>query len=277
MGSAVDRSELRAVKSAVRTLEILEFFDEVQRPANVVTVSEALGYPQSSTSALLRSLVAMGYLQLDRRSRTYTPTDRVSLLGSWINPPLFAEASLPRLLRAIKARTGLMVLLAAKNGGYSQCYHVLNKPAPVEKLIRIGLNRPLATAIAGRVLLSMMPEAEIKRLYHRLNAYAARSEEVVNVRELLESLKEIRRAGYLCDVSPGAEGRGLIAVPLPGEATGRPLVIGLGGPYADLKSREAEYVSIIREEIAIHLPDKAKQLDAGEIFSSGQGVRDNAA
>jgi DNA-binding IclR family transcriptional regulator len=129
MVSAMDRDEARTVKSAVRVLEILEFFDEVQRPANVVTVSEALGYPQSSTSALLRSLVATGYLQVDRRSRTYTPTDRVSLLGSWINPPLFAEASLPRLMRAITVRTGALVLLSARNGGYSQCYHVLNKPA----------------------------------------------------------------------------------------------------------------------------------------------------
>jgi DNA-binding IclR family transcriptional regulator len=273
MGSAVERDELRAVKSAVRTLEIFEFFDEVQRPANVVTVSEALGYPQSSTSALLRSLVAMGYLQLDRRSRTYSPTDRVSLLGNWINPPLFAEASLPRLLRAIKARSGLLVLLVAKNGGYSQCYQVLNRSAEVEKLIRIGLKRPLAAAIAGRVLLSMMPDDEIKRLYHRLNAYAACREYVVNVRELIESLKEIRRAGYLCDASPGVDGQGLIAVPLPGEATGRPLVIGLGGPYEVLKSREAEYVGVIREEIAIHLKDQAQAPDAVH----GQPARHNAA
>ncbi len=42
------------VKSAGRVLQIFEFFDEVRREANVVEICATLGYPQSSTSALLR-------------------------------------------------------------------------------------------------------------------------------------------------------------------------------------------------------------------------------
>lgn len=57
------------VKSAGRVLQILEFFDDVKREANVVEICRALGYPQSSTSVLLRSLVQLGYL-------AYTPKGR---------------------------------------------------------------------------------------------------------------------------------------------------------------------------------------------------------
>ena len=126
------------VKSAVRTLEILEYFDEVRHPLNVVGVATALGYPQSSTAALLRSLTSMGYLRYNRTERTYMPTDRVPFLGSWIDPPLFEEAALPRLMRAVGTRTGQLVALAARNDDMAQYIHVLNEPAAVSHHIKIG-------------------------------------------------------------------------------------------------------------------------------------------
>src|SRR5690606_41118792 len=61
------------VKSAGRALQILEYFDAVQREASVSEISRALHCPQSSTSVLLRSLVHLGYLQNDRYRRTYYP------------------------------------------------------------------------------------------------------------------------------------------------------------------------------------------------------------
>uniref|UniRef100_UPI0037D9F2D8 IclR family transcriptional regulator n=1 Tax=Tardiphaga sp. TaxID=1926292 RepID=UPI0037D9F2D8 len=159
------------IKSAARTLEILEYFDDVRQPLNVAGIAAALGYPQSSAAALLRSLTAMGYLHYNRRKRTYVPTDRVPFLGSWINPPLFENGALPRLVRAIQKRTGQLVLLAARNGDMAQYIHVLNAPAAVEHHIKIGQKRPLATSGVGQVLLSAMQDKDIRRLYHRMNAY----------------------------------------------------------------------------------------------------------
>ena len=71
--------ETGVVKSAIRTLEILEYFDEVQQPLNIVAVATALDYPQSSTAALLRSLTTMGYLHYNSRKLTYVPTRSRSL------------------------------------------------------------------------------------------------------------------------------------------------------------------------------------------------------
>src|SRR4051794_8560152 len=80
------------VKSAARVLEILEFFDEERAPATARKVAQALGYPQSSTSALLHSLVASGHLRLDARAHTYLPSLRVAMLGSgWLAPRLCGE------------------------------------------------------------------------------------------------------------------------------------------------------------------------------------------
>jgi IclR helix-turn-helix domain len=93
--------ETGVVKSAIRRLEILEYFDEVQQPLNNVAVATALDYPQSSTAALLRSPTTMGYLHYNSRKRAYVPTDRVPFLGSWINPALFEEAGLRSVFRSL--------------------------------------------------------------------------------------------------------------------------------------------------------------------------------
>src|SRR5262245_11133681 len=117
---SVSGHDTAVVKSAIRTLEILEYFDEVRQPLNVVSVAVALGYPQSSTAALLRSLTAMGYLQYNLRQRTYAPTDRVPFLGSWISPSLFEDGALPRLMRSIEKRSGHLVVCAARNDDAAQ-------------------------------------------------------------------------------------------------------------------------------------------------------------
>lgn len=247
--SASAGGEEHIVKSVARTLEILEYFDEVRRPVNVITVSQALGYPQSSTSALLRSMVAMGYLKFDASKRTYMLTDRVPLLGCWMNPTLFAEATLPRLLRAIVERSGQLVLLGARNGDHAQYIQVLDPNHALEHHIRLGTKRPLATSGIGKALLSTMSDNDVRRTFHRINAYRPEGSEPVNIPELLNSLADLRKQGYFVSTDQVVKGSGLIAMLLPTECTDRPLVIGIGAATDVILSRRDELVTIMREEM----------------------------
>lgn len=241
------------VKSAVRTLEILEYFDEVRHPLNVVGVATGLGYPQSSTAALLRSLTSMGYLRYNRSERTYMPTDRVPFLGSWIDPPLFEEAALPRLMRAVGARTGQLVTLAARNNDAAQYIHVLNEPTAVSHHIKIGQKRPLATSGVGHVLLCAMADNDVKRLFHRINAYAESPEARVDFRALTEQLKIVRGNGYAFTRNRVVEGYGMIALAIPNSCTSQPLALGVGGLCETLELRKDEILRAVREEMATYL------------------------
>ena len=69
------------VKSAARVLEVCEFFASRRMPATVRDICHGLGYPQSSTSVLLKSLHTLGYLAYDAAARCYIPASRVTLLG----------------------------------------------------------------------------------------------------------------------------------------------------------------------------------------------------
>jgi len=73
-----------AVKSAKRAFEILEAFSRHRRPLALKELLDELDYPASSGSALMKSLVALGYLDYDGERRTYFPTMRIAALGSCI-------------------------------------------------------------------------------------------------------------------------------------------------------------------------------------------------
>ena len=78
-------------RSIKRTLEVLEFFDSDHLVVSVSKISRALGYPQSSTSILLKSLGELGYLHYDRSTRTYRPTARVAFQGRGVQSHLFGD------------------------------------------------------------------------------------------------------------------------------------------------------------------------------------------
>lgn len=91
---ANDEGSGTAIKSARRVLEVFEFFASRQEAATVMDVARELGYPQSSTSTLLKSLLKVGYMSYDRHSRRYMPTLRIVLLGTWLQQTMYSEGNL---------------------------------------------------------------------------------------------------------------------------------------------------------------------------------------
>jgi DNA-binding IclR family transcriptional regulator len=76
------------------------------REANVMHVARALGYPQSSTSALLQSLTAQGYLRHNARRRTYSAGARAGLIGSMLSARVFGTQDIVRLVERVAQATG---------------------------------------------------------------------------------------------------------------------------------------------------------------------------
>ncbi|MEZ5640799.1 MAG: helix-turn-helix domain-containing protein [Burkholderiaceae bacterium] len=95
-----------AVKSAQRVLELLEYFAEERRPAAVGEIAQTLGWPQSSTSVLLKCLSEAGYFDQDARRGMYVPNVRLALATAWIQEHLYSDSNLLRLLEQVKDRSG---------------------------------------------------------------------------------------------------------------------------------------------------------------------------
>lgn len=237
------------VKSAGRVLRILEYFDDVRRPAAAAEIAHFFNFPQSSTSQLLRSMLSSGYLEFDRDTRLYSPSMRVSLLGSWCHNRLVGEGSLLRMMKRMNQRTGRAVFLAgqvAHQANYILVYQSLMEGRPH---LTLGTSRPLSTSGAGIALMSMMTDAEATRFVLRNNADRGEDKQPASVRGVLTMLAEVRRDGFVSflDVSIAA---GVLAAPL-SQRPGQPRIAICLGDHIDCFSRDRAMLEpIFLEEIA---------------------------
>lgn len=241
--SAVTRRRGKEViKSAGRSLEVLELFRDVKKPLRLTDIAEALSLPQSSASMLIRSLIKMGYLV--RYDRCYAPSMRITLLGSWLNDSMFQTGNLMSLIEEISKLTGDTVILATRNNLLVESLAVVSGLMDNIKHTRPGDSRPLTLATMGHMILSTMSNNEVESLVMRINAEQKKPERRVKVQSLIPVLDRIRQDGY---------GYGEVAIPnaanlamlLPVGPFGDQLVVGNVGAIGRIKPR--------REEISHHM------------------------
>ena len=108
------------VKTARRVFEVLELFQERRAPLRLQDVCAELGYPASSGSMLLRSMVTLGYLRYDTSARRYMPTMKIAHLGSWVQGAIMGDGALMRAMDALADRFGETVTLAVQSDLHAQ-------------------------------------------------------------------------------------------------------------------------------------------------------------
>lgn len=236
------------VKSAVRVLHILEFFDQMKRPAAVAEIADYYGWPHSSTSVLMRSLVTLGYLHYDSTDRTYLPSMRVALLGDWLQSTSFPNNELLQLLQHLNDETGETIIFAAQNGLHSQYLRVLQGTNVVRMHVSIGTLRPLLNSGTGRMLITTMDDVTIRKLARKHNAQFG-PEQQLDIPQLFKRLAADREKGYAISIHQVTPYSGVIATLLPTAPGQKPLAIGIAGLSQKLISEEQHYVNAMRQAI----------------------------
>ncbi len=242
-------AEVGVVKSAARVLRIFEFFDDVQRAARLNEICAALDLPASSTSALLHSLVKLGYLQVDAGSRGFVPTSRIAMLGSWAAGDLGQDGWFLRVMDELSAQTGQTISIAARNGIYAQYIRVEQATTPLRVAVPTGTRRLLAWSASGTVLLGAADEAEIAAVVRRTNAERLPGQPRVDTARVLENVALFRRQGYFFSRGMVVPGAGHIAMAMPSAgATRQPQVhaLGVAGWIEELERNEARIVRQMR-------------------------------
>jgi DNA-binding IclR family transcriptional regulator len=244
-----------SVKSAGRVLRILEFFDEIQREARVAEIAERLSFPQSSTSILLNCLVDLGYMDYLPESRSFLPSPRVTLLGTWLDKGPVRNGSLIRMLEEISQKTGDTVIIAARNGIFSQYIHVLQARTAMRFHVPQGSRRLAVWSATGFALLTGSSEKEVRALCTRTNAEAPSFQPRVEIAEVLDNIALTRRNGYFFSKGLVTPGAGSIAVPLPDGIDGRnrALTVAVSGMLDGIAQRETEIVALLNDAIERYL------------------------
>lgn len=254
MTMAAEIVERKVVKSAARVLQVLEVFDEERRPLAVAEIAAHYDWPASSTSALMASLVTLGYLEYEPGRRVYRPSVRVALLGDWIQGDLLKEGQLTRLMEHLNQVTGETIVLAAQKGLQSQYLRVLQGTNALRLHLHIGTERPLFGSGTGSMLLSTMDEAGIRKLARRFNATSPVAKRV-DIDAVLVGVERDRAKGFSISLNQVTMHSGLIAMLLPTAAGEQRLVLGISGLTVRLLEHEQKYVRIMRKGMKDLLSD----------------------
>lgn len=237
------------VKSAQRVLELLEFFAEERRPCSVGDISRSLGYPQSSTSVLLKSLALAGYLDHDARSGLYIPNVRIALITAWIHDRLYSEQHLVHLMEQVLAKTGHTVMIGCRKDTDVRYLHVLQSTREGRFTARIGALRPLFHSAAGKMLLSRLPQREVSQLLRKANALASSATEQRELSAVLQELEIIRQQGYALSQGTSMPGAAALAIFLPTGQDREPLTLSVGGPMAEIQAASTDLLQILNEAV----------------------------
>lgn len=253
--SADDVPESTTVKSARRVLEILEYFAQGVARATVKQIATDLDYPQSSTSMLLASLAKLDYLRFDPDDRSFSPTLRVMLLGSWLQDQLFAQGSLVASMERLRLRTGQTVMIGLRQGVHVRFILSLQSRSSPAPRYPVGVLRPVCRSAVGKVLLSALSDAEVLRIARHANAQQTDPADRVSTRELLAEMAQVRTQGWAMTMDYPRPNLATLAVALPQMPGQPPMALTVGSNKLIMLARHGQFLAELRAACRALAPD----------------------
>jgi DNA-binding IclR family transcriptional regulator len=234
----------RSLERAFHALEVL-----CARPGglSLSEASLALSCPKSSALRLFRVLIEKHYVV--REGSRYC-------LGSGIfqfAADILAARELPALLRPFLRQladrtqeTAYLVALDAQVG-VATYIDVIESPQPVRYSTRVGVQRPLYCAAAGRVLLAHQSEAWIEDYLARTPLVARTAATITNVRALKQEMKKILAEGIAISDGEAAVGAAGVAAPVFDSDGAVHTALLVGGPRDRLIKETRRIAPLLRE------------------------------
>jgi DNA-binding IclR family transcriptional regulator len=241
------------VKSAARAIEILEVFASERRRLTLAQIGTLLDYPKSSLSVLLKSLLAQGYLSFLPTDLSYFPTLKVSALGDWIPSVLFGNELLP-LLQDLRDATGETVTVTTPAGRHMRCLRVLLGTHRIALQLDEGTSFPIIGSAVGAAYLAALAPADYEAFIARARQPRSgmSAADVDNAERLA---KDARQRGFAAAYDMVTDDAGAIAIALPTELYGDPLVIAVAGLSNRISRSEAQIAALLMKRISARSVD----------------------
>ena len=202
------------VKSAGRTLDLLELLADEPRSWTLVDLARELGIPKSSLHGLLRTLTDRGWVRTDDTGTRFRLGMRALRVGAAYLDGDDTVGLLGGVLDELSRRFGETVHLGRLDG--DQVVYLAKRESVHRLRLYSALGRRLpahATAL-GKALLAEHPDDEADRMLHwplaRLTPHTVTDRAAFHA-----TLAETRAAGYAVDREENAEGINCLAMAVP--------------------------------------------------------------
>lgn len=249
------------VKSAMRTLDILEFVVRQSRPLAAHEIAAALAIPVSSLAYLLSTLCERGYLE--RSGRSYSPGPGLARLHPLSAEPSLAERVAP-LVRTIRIQLNETAGFFIRRGFEIEALASETGLHALRYTLEVGQRAPLHSFAAGKALLATMGEAELDEYLRTVPRHEYTPHTLAEAEALRGEIAAIRESGIARtqeEHTPGIVGIGRAAVS-DGAALGAfSVAIPVARFNQDVEARAVKLLSRSAELLAASNPPAGEWLE----------------
>ena len=202
------------VKSAERTLRLLEAIAHHSKGLSFSDIQQILNTPKSSTFSLIQELVENDYLSFNDNAKKYVAgSNFIKLAANFIGSgDLVQELKILTNELSIRVRTtshagildGTEVIYLARSEHFEN-YSLMKQ---------IGGRLPANCTAIGKMLLSQYSDETIRELYREVPWRMLTVNSKKSVDELLEELRIFRAQGYSTEYQEASESSNCIAMPI---------------------------------------------------------------
>ncbi len=187
-----DAAPSSSVKSAMRTLDILELLVAQGRPLAAHEIATALAIPVSSLSYLLNTLADRGYVE--RSGRRYGPGEGLNRLQPGQMADTVVQLAGP-IVRSLKVRLNETAGFFVPKGHEVEAAVSEIGNHALRYTLDVGQHAPMHAFAAGKAILATYDEAELTEYFAQSERTAFTGRTLTTEAELRAELAEIRRTG----------------------------------------------------------------------------------
>lgn len=213
-GAAGGKAEPGGVKSAWRTVRLLEEFASKDAWLSLSDLHAGTGFPRSSLHGLLRTLLDAGWLEQDSGSTRYRLGIRALKCGTAY---LDRDAVVPHateVLEQIRERTGFTAHFARRNGDEVVYLETREAQRSTHLVSRVGRSLPVHATALGKALLAELTRDEVDALLPE--KLPALTPHTLTSRDALHAAcAQVRDLGYAAENEEGTPGIRCVAAVIP--------------------------------------------------------------
>ncbi len=184
------------VKSALRTLAVLEVFGRQMCALSLSEISRLLDIPPSSCYGLIKTLQDAGYLySLDGRRKLY-PTKRLLDLATVINLHDPVLQYLSPYLEQLRNHSGETVILGMRKGLSVVYLDVLEGTQTIRYSAITGETKPLHSSALGKAMLGGLPPEERRKMIRGLDLNAVTGNTITSASVLNDDIEKSQARGF---------------------------------------------------------------------------------
>ncbi|GGO65927.1 IclR family transcriptional regulator [Nonomuraea cavernae] len=203
--------ERQLVKSAERTVRILEALATSPEPLTLSELQQRTGFPRSSLHALMRTLVELNWVETDRARGVFGIGPHALLTGTAY---LDKDPALPfaqQTLEDLRAETGQTAHFARRDDAHVLYLATRESREAHHVIPRVGRRLPAHVTALGQALLAQLTDDEVTALMP--DPMPVMTEHtIIDLAELTGELDQVRTRGWAYEREQGTPGVACVAV-----------------------------------------------------------------